>query len=194
FYPFFAEGPLVRVHFIIGRYEGETPNPDRAALEEAVGAIVRTWADGLAEALAATYAPTRAQALFERYRDALSEGYREAYSPLCAVNDIRVIEGLSPSRPLSADFHRRLWDEGGSIGLKVWSYNRPIPLSERVPVLENMGFRVVDEFTYKIAVGKSDAPDVWFHDMMLERADGGAVDLADGKPRLEACFLVVMTG
>ena len=29
FYPFFPEGPLVRVHFIIARYEGETPNPDR---------------------------------------------------------------------------------------------------------------------------------------------------------------------
>ena len=32
-------------------------------------------------------------------------------------------------------------------GLKVWSREKPIPLSERVPVLENMGFRVVDERT-----------------------------------------------
>ena len=30
FYPFFPEGPLVRVHFIIGRDGGETPDPDRA--------------------------------------------------------------------------------------------------------------------------------------------------------------------
>ena len=37
YYPFFPDGPLVRVHFIIGRDEGETPNPDRAALEDAVG-------------------------------------------------------------------------------------------------------------------------------------------------------------
>ena len=34
FYPFFPEGPLVRVHFIIGRFGGETPNPDRATLEQ----------------------------------------------------------------------------------------------------------------------------------------------------------------
>ena len=47
FYPFFPEGPLVRVHFIIGRDEGETPNPDRAALDRAVEAIVRSWIDGL---------------------------------------------------------------------------------------------------------------------------------------------------
>ncbi len=36
FYPFFPEGPLVRVHFIIARYEGATPDPERASLEQAV--------------------------------------------------------------------------------------------------------------------------------------------------------------
>src|SRR6202050_4570554 len=45
FYPFFTEGPLVRVHFIIGRYEGETPTPNRAELELAVERIVRSWID-----------------------------------------------------------------------------------------------------------------------------------------------------
>ena len=44
---------------------------------------------------------------------------------------------------------RRISDN--AVGLKVWSYERPIPLSERVPVLENMGFKVVDERTYQIA-------------------------------------------
>src|SRR5207247_3107996 len=153
FYPFFPEGPLVRVQFIIGRDEGGHPTPDRAMLEAAVSAIVRTWSDGLAEALMAAHAPSQARALFERYRAAFSDGYREAYTPLIAVDDIRVIEGLSAARPLGVDFHRRASDQDACIGLKVWSYNRPIPLSERVPVLENMGFRVVDEFTYKIAVG-----------------------------------------
>jgi glutamate dehydrogenase len=197
FYPFFPEGPLVRVHFIIGRREGATPNPDRATLEEAVSGIVRTWIDGLIEALTAVYAGAKAKALVERYRDAFSQGYREAYSPLDAVDDIRVIEGLSPSRPLGVDFHRRKQDQSDSIGLKVWSYGRPIPLSERVPVLENMGFQVVDERTYQIAVGnpeESQKSDVWFHDMLLVRADGGTVDLVASKQRLEATFLVVMRG
>src|SRR4030095_12741347 len=67
FHPFFPEGPLTRVHFIIGRNEGETPNPDRAVLEEAVGAIVRTWSDGLADALAETHESGRARALYLRY-------------------------------------------------------------------------------------------------------------------------------
>ncbi|MEA2937249.1 MAG: glutamate dehydrogenase, partial [Alphaproteobacteria bacterium] len=194
FFPFFAEGPLVRVHFIIGRYDGETPNPDRGTLEDAISGIVRTWTDGLLDALAAAYEPGRTHLLFERYRDAFSQGYREAYSPRDAVDDIRVIEGLSAKRPLSADFHRRATDEGEGIGLKIWSRGRPIPLSERVPVLENMGFRVVDELTYRVAVGPPDQPHVWFHDMVIEPTGGLAVDLAARKAALEACFLVVMTG
>ena len=202
FHPFFPEGPLVRVHFIIGLSEGEAPNPDRASLERAVEAIVRTWIDELGEALERAHEPVKARRLLERYRDAFSDGYRENYSPATAVADIRVIEGLSESRPLGVDFHRRASDQVNCVGLKVWSYVRPIPLSERVPVLENMGFKVVDERTYQIARNPEDetqengqgTADVWFHDMLLERADGRAVDLDAIKHGLEAAFLVVMRG
>ncbi len=50
-YPCFPEGPLVRVHFIIAREGEESPNPDRATLEHAIEEIVRSWGDGLSEAL-----------------------------------------------------------------------------------------------------------------------------------------------
>ena len=107
FYPFFPEGPLVRVHFIIARFGGETPNPDRATLERAVEQLVRTWTDGLAEALTLVHEPVKAQQLTRRYREAFPVGYREAYVPPVAVADIRLIESLSPIRPLGADFYSR---------------------------------------------------------------------------------------
>ena len=47
FYPFFPEGPLVRVHFIIGRTDGPAPKVARATLEREVEGIIRTWNDGL---------------------------------------------------------------------------------------------------------------------------------------------------
>ena len=194
FYPFFPEGPLVRVHFIVARFDDQTPSPDRSALERAVEAIVRTWVDELADELARRHDPAAAGVLLERYRDAFSQGYREVYSPAVAVADIRIIEGLSASRPLGVDFHRRPGDADCCVGFKVWSSGRPIPLSERVPVLENMGFKVVDEATYRIVRNVPDKVDVWFHDMLLERADGRAVDLDSGKSALEATFLMVMRG
>ena len=194
FYPFFPEGPLVRVHFIIARYEGETPNPERAGLEQAVAAILRTWVDALHGALHLVHDPVKAQALFQRYRNAFSVAYQEAYPASAAVGDIRLIETLSESRPLAVDFHRRAGAPEASVGLKVWRHARPLPLSERVPVLENMGFRVVDERTYRIEAPADGEPGLWLHDMLLERADGRAVDLQAIEQRLEAAFLVIMRG
>jgi len=190
YFPFFTEGPLVRVHFIIGRDEGEAPAPDRASLDRAVEAIVRNWTDKLREALDAGPDPLRGRALFARYHDAFPVDYREVYPPATALGDIRVLEMLTPDRPLGVDFYRQGGAVSSHAGLKVFSLSRPISLSERVPVLENMGFRVVDERTYLIR--PQDAPEAWFHDMELESASGRPVDLSTLEQRLEACFLVVM--
>ncbi len=190
YYPFFPEGPLVRLHLIIGLSKGEIPNPDPASLERGVEAIVRSWTDGLREVLAAESDPTKARRLFARYRDAFPIDYREVYAPAIAVGDIRVIEGLMPERPLGVDFYRHGGAAPSRAGLKVFSHSRAISLSERVPVLEDMGFRVVDERTYHIR--PAETADVWFHDMELESASGQPIDLAALEGRLEACFLVVM--
>jgi glutamate dehydrogenase len=194
FTPFFPEGPLVRVHYIIARGTEPLADPKRAELEGGVADIVRTWNDALADAVAEAHEAVQARALLARYQDAFSQAYREAFSPLDAVRDIRTIDALTPDRPLAVDFYQRLWDERQSLGLKVWSHGRPIPLSERVPVLEHMGFRVIDETTYQAQTFGRDAPDFWLHDMALERADGGKVDLGDIEAHLETCFLMVMRG
>jgi glutamate dehydrogenase len=192
YYPFFPEGPLARVHFIIGRSGGSPPQVDRAALEREVEAIIRTWSDGLAEALTLAHAPDAAHDLYARYGGAFSEGFHEAYPPAVAAGDIRTIEALSDERPLGVDFHHRVEEEPQNVGLKVWSLDRPLPLSERVPVLENMGFQVVDERTYHIV--PHGHAGVWFHDMLLTRGDGAPVDLAAVKDKLEAAFVNVMCG
>jgi glutamate dehydrogenase len=194
YYPFFPEGPLVRVHFIIGRSGGKTPDVERAALEDEVANIVRSWTDGLMSALLLLNPPAKARELFARYSPAFSAGFHEAYAPTVAAGDIRVIEGLTAGRPLNVDFHHRLEEDQKSAALKVWSFARPLPLSERVPVLENMGFRVVDERTYLISPAGEERHEIWFHDMLLERNDGGMIDLSQDKGRLEAAFLMVMRG
>ncbi len=192
FYPFFPEGPMVRVHFIIGRSGGETPDIDRAVLEREISAIVRSWTDGLSDALAAAHPPAAARSLFDRYREAFTLGFHDNYPPSAAAGDIRAIEGLSEQRPLGVDFRHRETDDPKNVGLKVWSRGRPLPLSERVPVLENMDFKVVDERTYRISPKGGEC--VWLHDMLLERKDGGAIELASAKARLEAAFIAVMRG
>lgn len=190
YYPHFPEGPNVRVHFIIGRRGGVTPDPDRTALERDIEGIVRSWSDAFSEALHRNFEPARARELQARYGEAFSASYRGAYAPETAVNDLRAMESLSAEMPRGADFQELA---EGCIGLKIWSYNRPIALTDRVPVLENMGFRVVDERTYEIAAAR-DGVAIWFHDMVLERAENGAASLGELKSPLEATFLAVMGG
>ena len=72
------------------------------------------------------------------------------------------------------------------------AFARPLPLSERVPVLENMGFRVVDERTYHIAPQGDGRRLVSRH--AAERADGGMIDLDSGKGATRSRFLMVMRG
>ena len=200
FHPYYTEGPLVRVHFIIARHiaehGGRTPQASRARLEDAIAAIIRNWSDALAEALETAYPAERAHALFGRYGAAFPAAYRDDFRPADTVAGIALLDTLTKEAPLAAAFSRREGDESGGIDLRIWSAGRPLPLSERVPVLENMGFRVVDERTYRLA--PAGGPDAWLHDMLLNSADGAPVDLDDPAPRLkarlESTFLAVMDG
>src|SRR5262249_59303099 len=150
YYPFFPERPLVRVQYVIARTDRALANPDRSELDRGVEAIVRSWTDALRDALATGADSSRARALFSRYRDAFPIDYREVYSAASAVGDIRSLENLGAQRPLGVVFYPAHDAAPARLGLKVFSHSRPISLSERVTVLGNIGFRVVDERTYDI--------------------------------------------
>ena len=104
FYPAFPEGSLARVHFIIGRAGGPTPDPSQATLEAAVEAIVRTWSDGLTAALGARHDPARAVLLGKRYGAAFPPAYRDDFPPETAVADIDGFERLTSERPVAGEF------------------------------------------------------------------------------------------
>jgi len=198
FVPFFPEGQLVRVHFIVARREDGWPaelgRPSRRELEATVTQLVKTWPDELFEALEKAHDPAQARALFDKYGDAFSRVYRGAFDAAAAVDDIAAIEALSADYPLGVDFQPGRANDLAWASLKVWSYGRPIPLSERVPVLEHMGFVVVDESTYDIKVSADEQSYVWLHAMQLDRREGAAVDIGAAKPRLDSCFAAVMRG
>src|SRR3984957_13631770 len=193
FVPYFTEGPLVRVHFIIARRDVPLANPDRGELEADVSRVMKTWPDFLLEALLAAHDPPAARDLFVRYSEAFSPTYRDAFTAATAVQDIATIEQMSVEAPLGVDFERPPGDDGGA-RLKLWSHGRPLPLSERVPVIEHMGFTVVDESTYHAAPGGRRASQFWLHDMQLEFIGDGATQFEQARSRLDDCFGAVMYG
>ena len=193
FYPFFPEGQLVRVHFIIGRTEGTTPQMPLEQLERDVTALVKTWKDGLSDAL--DEVGPRGAALTGKYLDAFSSGYAETFTPTRAIEDIQRIERLGPTRPVAIDFYTE--NEGKSQRLRaaVYRFDTPISLSERVPVMENLGFSVIDERTYTVRPRiDGEVRTAVLHDMVLEPIEGGAIDVRGHDARLEEAFCAVLAG
>src|SRR5882724_1197383 len=194
-YASFPEGSLARVHYIIGRYEGETPVVERATLEAGISAIAATWSDKLKAALAATTDGMRARMLANRYARAFTAGYTEAFGTSQAIADIAAIEKLTPARPVAISVYRiEGEDDPTRFGLKVFSRDAPLSLSYRVPVIENHGLRVVNERTYQIVPSAipATAP-VWLHDMTLEANDGKPIVIdTEFNHRLEASIMAVV--
>jgi glutamate dehydrogenase len=193
FHPYFPEGPLVRVQFIIARFAGVTPQADVAELERRIVEIVRTWEDRLADAIAAQ--GERAQALQGKYGAAFSAGYAETFPAERALEDIKRIERLGTRHPVVIDFYRVPAMAANRVHAAVYSLGAPIPLSQRVPVLENLGFSAIDERSYHILPRFPEGErSVTLHDMVLETADGAPIELERHDKRLEACFLAVLRG
>jgi glutamate dehydrogenase len=194
-YPTYPEGPLARTHYIIGRDEGQTPQVSQETLEKGIAGIVRTWSDSLRDQLADAIGGPRARSLGARYADAFSAAYREAFGAEEAIKDIGLLEQLSEARPRAVDLYRRDGDDETRVNLKVFSRSLALPLSDRVPLLENLGFRVVNERTYRvISTDLSGMDRVWLHDMALERAAGGAIRIDEIQDLIEAALLALFRG
>ncbi len=167
FYPHFPEGDLVRVQFIIGRDGGKTPNPSRDELEAGVARLILTFGDRLkaASGNAATVVD---------FLEAFPADYQVNNTAVEALADIETIKLLPDERAIALRLCIREGREG-PIGLKVYHRGSPIPLSDRVPMLENFGFRVIDEDTSTVTPAHGSV--TFIHDMLLEA--NGPVDLAD---------------
>ncbi|MAS04494.1 MAG: NAD-glutamate dehydrogenase [Ahrensia sp.] len=188
FYPAFPEGTLARVHFIIGRREGKTPTPAQAMLEADIDSMTQTWRDHFFEELAADGVSPAARAL----RDAnFPETYRDTVLPAQAVQDLQRIARLSASSPIDVDFFRPTGKSHKEAGLRIYHYGSPVALSERVPLLENMGFRVISELTYAIDVSAKLGNIVWLHEMQIESQSGKSISLDDDGVIFEDAFLSV---
>jgi glutamate dehydrogenase len=143
-YPAYLEGPLARTHFIIGRDDGPTPPVARTALEAGIAAIVRTWADDL-RAMAVGDPAT--EALIRRHGERFGAAYREAFGVATAIEDMEIVDRLTPERPRLVNLYRRPGEEPSRASLKVFSLREPVTLSERVPLLEGLGFRVINDLS-----------------------------------------------
>lgn len=188
FYPAFPDGPLTRVHFIIGRTNGKTPRIPTVDIEEVARDIIKTWGDRLSETAEATSAEPHIAAIASTF----PENYRNNFDAASALIDAGRVQLLSSDTPILIDFYRRTNHSAEQAALKIFHYGAPVALSQRVPLLENMGFRVISEQTFEL--GEAEGKPLFMHDMELEAASGNALDLDDGGALFEQVFLAIWRG
>ncbi|WP_180897803.1 NAD-glutamate dehydrogenase [Martelella soudanensis] len=184
YYPSFPEGRSARVHFIIGRRSmDKTPDVPQAELEAEVTRLAADWTERFKE-LAGPGAPEIDG----------NEAYHEAFSPDDAYADIGLIASAAKDGMCIGFYRDRHEDEAEVLRLKIFHAGSHLPLSRRVPLLENLGFSVVSERTFDLEYAESGvaSSEVVLHDMEL--LVEGDVDLEADGARLEEAFVDAFRG
>ncbi|WP_332060037.1 NAD-glutamate dehydrogenase [Bartonella sp. CB74] len=164
-YPLFLESTLTRVHYIIHRKRSESaPVIERATLEKNVRSIAQNWEDSV-KAIALTRKTTAQQT---RLASHFPNSYRDLFSAEDAIKDAEHILNLNDKKPLFVTFYHAHNKEKQTISLRLFHRYEALALSKRVPLLENMGFRVLTEQTLELPDGNGHP--VYLHDMQLESA------------------------
>lgn len=145
-----GESPLAQLHLIVRPKSGEAVEVDADALQEQLKALVRNWQDDLREQLIGSEGEERGLQIARRFGRALPAGYIEQVSLGVAVTDVRNLAALSSSNDLRLSLYRAV---DGGLRFKLYRLGDDIPLSDVLPVMENLGLRVISEHPYRIELG-----------------------------------------
>ncbi len=189
-----SDSPLAQLHVIVRPRAGESAKVDIEALEHNLASIVRNWQDDLREHLVAAHGEERGLELATRYGRVLPAGYIQEVSPRQVANDIRHLDSLRTPDDLALSLHRSHRGQGG-LRFKFYRQLDDIPLSDALPMIENMGLRVISEHPYRIELPDANgmiAP-VFIQDFEVELLRGDA-DIEGLDAKFEDAFLQVWRG
>ncbi len=141
---------LIRYTQYIGN---DLPVPDVDALDAALVEMVKGWAPAVEAELITAVGGPRATRLAFTYLPIFSDSYRSRTSPEDAAADILRLQSLRDDNDRAVRIWRSASDAPGQLHLKTYRVGGLIPLSEAVPVLENFGFRVLEEIPTSLAGG-----------------------------------------
>ena len=147
-------GNLALLRYVMD-FRGKSTKADSAAVDAALGDMLRGWQDAVEDALAQSEEPSRAAALALRYAESFPTFYRNTYSAAEAAADITRLRQLSANEDQGEQnrdvrlYHSEA-DTDESLRLKVYQHQGSLPLSDAVPALENFGFRVLSEIPARL--------------------------------------------
>lgn len=183
FTTYFSDSVLARIHFIV-RVQPKTPiEYDVRAIESKLIAVARSWTDELKTQLIEQFGEAEGLKHFAKYRKAFPASYTECYLPCAATDDIRKMESLSVEQPLGMLFYR---SGNTTLRLKLFHRDNAIALSDVLPMLENLGLRVIGERPHEVIF--KDGEIIWVADFDMEYEGGEALDIDKLKDNFQDAF------
>ncbi|WP_375753985.1 NAD-glutamate dehydrogenase [Vibrio sp. HN007] len=193
FTTYFSESPLARTHYIV-RVDNNNINYDVKTIEQNLMEASSTWDDRLASAIVANFGESKGLALSKEYMRAFPGSYKGDVMPGSAVADIERLEVLSDDNKLGMLFYRPQEESSDSkvVHLKLYHRDEPIHLSDVMPMLENLGLRVVGESPYEVR--KSNGVVYWILDFSMLHRSEAAIDLREARDRFQQAFAAIWSG
>jgi len=189
-----AESVLARVHLIVRTPPGAIAAVDTAELEAALIEAARGWQDRLQHALVDRRGEEAGLRLARRWAECLPASYRETYTADEAVVDIERLEQVIQTGRIALNLHRPVEAERHELYFKVYQEGAPVELSRILPVLEDLGLRVIAEHgPFEIELPER-TRSIHVQDFQMAMANGQAVDLDRAKASFEEAFLRAWTG
>jgi glutamate dehydrogenase len=174
-----SESVLARLHVVVRPKAGEKPAIELADLEAKLRHIVRNWQDELREILVQKHGEDKGIKLANKYGKALPAGYIEDITPFVAASDVENAAALKSVNDIRLSLYRSRKKSEGTLRFKLFKFGHTIALSDALPLLENMGLRVLSEHPYEMAMAAKDsaAQNVWIQEFDVEPTNPQALDV-----------------
>jgi glutamate dehydrogenase len=197
-----GEGDQARLHFYLSAPAESVAGVESHDLEAEVREIIRSWADRVRGGLDGVRTAEEARRLARLYGEAFSPEYKAATDPDVAVRDILELEAMRVSEcvvsisfaqeqevEVDVDGTRRV---GPATELKLYLVGERLILSDFMPILENVGLRVIAVTPHRVYV--PEAPDAIIYAFSVQDPTGGQLDLGEQGALLAKAILAVRGG
>jgi len=192
-YAHLGDEALARLHLVVKTNPGAIPKYDERALEARIADLARSWSDHLTTRLIEEYGEMQGVHLMDAYKNAFNQHYEESFSTQDAVKDIQRIELTYVFGRLGLYLYELNAKSGPPLRFKIYNPRVPVALSDILPVLENLGLRVMGEVPYT-AFPRGAEYKIVIHDFSLEPRGELMGSGDDVRSRFHAAFDQIWVG
>lgn len=193
YYTHLSDEPLARLLLIVKTPHGGPSHIDHGALERKLRDVTRSWEDRLHAALINDLGEGLGSQRAKVYHDAFPLSYRERFDAITAATDIEFVEHARTGGEFKLHLYRQVESRPGSVCLKIFSTTGFIQLSDVLPMLENMGLRVISEVPYELRLAGVDS-EIWVHDFAMHTEGDLEVDVGAVRENFIEVFGAALKG